>query len=266
MACNRSTLCQVEGSFLASMFSGRWENQQKKDKDGNVFLNFDPGYFKLILKFLRSKELSIPEYPPPVPVPAKDDFPHFYNLVNYLGLREEFKVKKVDTFCDPCVSNISISDEDTVIKFGYNENSLINNDTGRYVLGYKCCESGRTQWRLEAKQGSIFIGVFEYDSDGVSNADTHTGIWLAKGANGWTSDLKFQNGNPELNESFDSICADVIHILTLDLDAMTLSLANGRGVLNMKLQRVKDPEDDCYCWSLCIGFLGDIQNEVRLAD
>jgi hypothetical protein len=36
MACNRSTLCQVEGSFLASMFSGRWENQQKKDKDGNV--------------------------------------------------------------------------------------------------------------------------------------------------------------------------------------------------------------------------------------
>jgi hypothetical protein len=115
------------------------------------------------------------------------------------------------------------------------------------------------------KQGSIFIGVFEYDSDGVSNADG-TGIWLAKGANGWTSDLKFQNGNPGLNESFDSICAGVIHILTLDLDAMTLSLANGRGVLNMKLQGVKDPEDACHWWSLCIGFLGDIQNEVRLAE
>lgn len=32
----RSTLCQVEGSFLASMFSGRWEKSLARDENGRV--------------------------------------------------------------------------------------------------------------------------------------------------------------------------------------------------------------------------------------
>ena len=48
----RSTLCQVEGSFLASMFSGRWEDGLKRDKDGAVFFDFNPQHFALILDYL----------------------------------------------------------------------------------------------------------------------------------------------------------------------------------------------------------------------
>ena len=33
----RSTLCQVEGSLLATMFSGRCEDSVKRDEDGAVF-------------------------------------------------------------------------------------------------------------------------------------------------------------------------------------------------------------------------------------
>lgn len=55
-ASNMSTLCQVPGSFLAPMFSGRWEDSLKKDKEGNVFLNFNPNCFKLILNYLRAQK------------------------------------------------------------------------------------------------------------------------------------------------------------------------------------------------------------------
>jgi len=38
----RSTLCQVEGSMLAAMFSGRYENNLDHDRDGNVYVGYPP--------------------------------------------------------------------------------------------------------------------------------------------------------------------------------------------------------------------------------
>lgn len=38
----RSTLCKVEGSLLADVFSGRWEGRLVYDKNGAVFMDFDP--------------------------------------------------------------------------------------------------------------------------------------------------------------------------------------------------------------------------------
>merc|ERR1711933_232047 len=38
----RSLLTQFDGSFLASMFSGRWEDQITRDKDGNTFFDEPP--------------------------------------------------------------------------------------------------------------------------------------------------------------------------------------------------------------------------------
>jgi hypothetical protein len=50
----RSTLCQVEGSLLATMFSGRWEDGLKRDEDGAVFFDVNPQYFGYVLDYLRS--------------------------------------------------------------------------------------------------------------------------------------------------------------------------------------------------------------------
>ena len=59
---SRRTLCQIEGSLLASQFSGRWwEDNMKKDTDDRVFLDYDADEFKLTLKELRRCQLD-PEH------------------------------------------------------------------------------------------------------------------------------------------------------------------------------------------------------------
>lgn len=96
MATTRSTLCQIHGSLLATMFSGRWEQQLCKDKQGNYFLDFDPAFFKPILSHLRAKKIETPErkaIAPTMPTGKEDDV--FRNLVCYLGLQKAFSVCSV---------------------------------------------------------------------------------------------------------------------------------------------------------------------------
>ena len=104
MAAARSTLCQVEGSLLASMFSGRWEDRLKKDKHGNVFLDFNPDCFKLILNYLRAKKLEKPNSSARKPTPPKEEESNYWNLIDYLGLRDELElanVKELDPDPEP---------------------------------------------------------------------------------------------------------------------------------------------------------------------
>ena len=101
MAASRSTLCQVEGSLLASMFSGRWEDGLKKDKQGNVFLDFNPTCFKLILNYLRAKKIETPRSQAKKPKPPEEETSNYWNLVEYLGLRDELTEKLDCAVADP---------------------------------------------------------------------------------------------------------------------------------------------------------------------
>ena len=42
MSTSRATLTLVEGSLLATMFSGKWEDKLMKDANGCIFLDYDP--------------------------------------------------------------------------------------------------------------------------------------------------------------------------------------------------------------------------------
>ena len=86
LTTTRSTLCQVQDSLLAAMFSGRWEDNIKRDKDGAVFFDFNPQYFILILDYLRAKKIATPENPPPLPRVPEDQMESFRILLQYLGL------------------------------------------------------------------------------------------------------------------------------------------------------------------------------------
>ena len=86
---NRSTLCQVQGSLLASMFSGRWEDSVQRDQDGAVFLDFNPQHFTVILDYLRLKKIATPENPAPLPNVPEEQLKEFNILVEYLGLSDE---------------------------------------------------------------------------------------------------------------------------------------------------------------------------------
>ena len=45
----RETLCVCRGSFLAELFSGRWDPKLQKDAAGHFFLDVDPDVFDIIL-------------------------------------------------------------------------------------------------------------------------------------------------------------------------------------------------------------------------
>ncbi len=88
----RSTLCQVEGSLLATMFSGRWEDGVKRDKDGAVFFDFNPKHFGYILEYLRTKKIATQEDTAELPKVPRDEAKNFNTLVEYLQLSDEITV------------------------------------------------------------------------------------------------------------------------------------------------------------------------------
>ena len=60
----RSTLCYVEGSLLASMFSGRWDDNLVKDDQGAFFIDQPYEHFKALLDFFRSCKSAAVNGPP----------------------------------------------------------------------------------------------------------------------------------------------------------------------------------------------------------
>ncbi|CAB4039542.1 Chaperone dnaK2 [Paramuricea clavata] len=54
----RSTSCQVEGSLLATMFSGRREDGLERDEDGAVFFDVNPQYFGYIFWIICARRKS----------------------------------------------------------------------------------------------------------------------------------------------------------------------------------------------------------------
>ncbi|CAD7975042.1 unnamed protein product [Amoebophrya sp. A25] len=84
----RSLLTDVfPQSYLARMFSGRWE--QSIERDPQV----DPQSFDLIVNYLRDKRMETPERPAAVPVVHPDKKESFDNLLNYLGLVGEIPTR-----------------------------------------------------------------------------------------------------------------------------------------------------------------------------
>ena len=59
----RGTLCLVEGSMLATKFSGRWDEGMPKDRDGNFFVDEVHELFKTMVDFLRLKAREFADDP-----------------------------------------------------------------------------------------------------------------------------------------------------------------------------------------------------------
>jgi len=84
----RSTLCALEGSFLASRFSGRWDDDLDRDEKGNFFINYPPSLFEPVLDYLGTKETMGPDSHVLFPVVPEESLPHFQAMCHYLGLSE----------------------------------------------------------------------------------------------------------------------------------------------------------------------------------
>lgn len=55
----RRTLTQVEGSLLATKFSGRWDDSLEKDRHGNFFIDQPFDLFEMLVNILRSKQNEV---------------------------------------------------------------------------------------------------------------------------------------------------------------------------------------------------------------
>ena len=91
----RRTLCAVPESMMASKFSGRWDDQIERDKDGNIFVDYPPEIFQPLIALLRARVWeSKPEFQLPAPT-VKDFggdarlFRSFISMLEYYGLFEQ---------------------------------------------------------------------------------------------------------------------------------------------------------------------------------
>jgi hypothetical protein len=91
MAVLRRTITSVEGSMLASRFSGRWDDSLEKDRDGNFFIDQPIELFRPMIEILRARACETPETLP-ARSPDKNDlrsmrqYEDFIRMVDYYGM------------------------------------------------------------------------------------------------------------------------------------------------------------------------------------
>jgi hypothetical protein len=180
LTTKRSTLCQVEGSLLASMFSGRWEDSLERDQDGAIFFDFNPQYFVVILDYLRAKKIATPENPAPLPNVAEDQAKNFNNLLEYLGLSDEIvPAEKVpsEKFNQHSSNVVTLQEGGTVAAHGPNvEHS--------YILGKNVHQQGIVRFKLKVESFKnnewMLVGIAKAD---VVPPDNNSYKW--PGSYGW---------------------------------------------------------------------------------
>ena len=222
LTTKRSTLCQVEGSLLASMFSGRWEDSLERDKDGAIFFDFNPQYFLVILEYLRAKKIATPAHPAPLLKVAEDQAESFNNLLGYLGLSDEIVPPEIipsEKF-NQHSSGVTLDEGGKVAVHG-------THAALEYVLGENIYQQGavRQKMKLESFRDNylIFVGVAKAD---VVPPNNDSRQW--PGSYGWTlgqhgqvwKDGSHTNDNALKNLTKQGDTVDLV----LDCDAAKLSL------------------------------------------
>ena len=228
LSTTRSTLCQVEGSLLASMFSGRWEDSLKRDKDGAVFFDFNPQHFALILDYLRQKKIESPENPAPLPRVSEDQLQSFTNLVEYFGLKDEIVPTSTEIFPSEKFqihsSNIALPEGGKV--------AVHDGTRGHgYVLGENVYHQGNVNIKLKLESFKdnqwMFVGIIRGDAVSEVPRDNHSCGW--SGSNGWILGLwggrVWKDGSYTMDDTLIGLSkqGDTVE-LVLDCDAGKLSL------------------------------------------
>ena len=221
----RSTLCQVEGSLLASMFSGRWEDSVQRDKDGAVFLDFNSQHFTVILDYLRVKKIASPENPAPLPKVPEDQQKEFNILVEYLGLKDELvspEIVRSEKF-NLHSEGVTLQEEGQV--------ALHDSRSGhKYILGENIYNQGIAHIKLKLESFNntyyMFAGVVRGDID-VAIQKSNSCDW--PGSYGWqlgtvNAGIR-KDGSLTLDTTLKNLtkAGDTIE-LVLDFDAGKLSL------------------------------------------
>jgi len=106
----RSVLCQIEGSMLAAMFSGRYENNLDHDRDGNVYIGYPPSVMIPLMDWLTAFQ----DAPPDAKAAIINIPPSFQDVwdgaVKFFGLESLFSRPPVAQMFSGIKNNLKISD------------------------------------------------------------------------------------------------------------------------------------------------------------
>ena len=253
LTTNRSTLCQVEGSLLASMFSGRWEDSVQRDQDGAVFLDVKPQHFTAILDYLRVKKIASPENPAPLPKVPEDQLKEFNILVEYLGLKDELvrtEIERSEKF-NLHSEGVTLQEEGQVALHG-----LI--DGHKYILGENIYnqEIAHIKLKLESFDNTfyMFTGIADGDINVAVQKDDCSCGW--PGSYGWQFGTDIggggcKNGSITKDNSLHNLIktGDTIElVLNCDAGKLSLHLAAGQQ-FHIDIPKSKNLEIECiFLW------------------
>jgi hypothetical protein len=229
----RSTLCQVQDSLLAIMFSGRWEDGLKRDQDGAVFFDCNPQYFGYVLEYLRTKRIATAEEPAELPQVPPGDLKYFTALLQYLGLRDEIVVH---------VAESNVGDPTEIVaseKFIIHGPEITLREEGKvavhspnrgfeFVLGENVYQQGIARLKLKLvafeNNGWLFVGIVKEDAAQLNNRSSYN--WPASYGweLGWTGEV-WQDGSRTIDNALKNLTKEGETVeLVLDCDAAKLSL------------------------------------------
>ncbi len=251
LATTRSTLCQVEGSLIASMFNGHWDSNHKRDKDGAVFLDYNPQYFVAILNYLRAKTFATPKYPslPRVPEAQIKDFKNF---VQYLGLSNEiFPTEKFNLHS----TGVSLEEDGKVAAHG-------TGTVPRYVLGEIVYHQRNMNIKLTFESFYrnywMFVGIAKGDVVPWP-LDNSSHKW--RGSYGWglgRDGEVWKDGSGTHDAALDGLTGEGDTVeLVLDCDAGKLSLHLSTG----QQFHIEIPKSQT--WRLHVNFEGE-HDKIRI--
>jgi hypothetical protein len=223
LTTKRSTLCQIEGSLLASMFSGRWEDSLEHDKDGAIFFDFNPQYFLVILDYLRAKKIATQENPAPLPKVPEDQEKNFNNLLEYLGLSDEIvPAEKVPSEkFNQHSSGVTLDEDGKVAVHGTHTGT-------EYVLGENFYQQGTVHLKIKVESFKntntwMLVGIVKAD---VVPPNNNSYAW--PGSYAWVLGQYGQvwkDGSCTIDNALKNVTkqGDTVE-LVLDCDAAKLSI------------------------------------------
>ena len=247
-AVRRSVFTMVPNSALQTMILN--EEKVTKDKDGVIFLDFNPVVFEKILDFMKMKSIETQGKTAPIPIidePLKEKFDF---LVNSLGLNDLFIEGKTFDVSKSFEKKAEISlphvlePMDECFEFRHNKNIEFSEngmvctsltEGTKWTLGKNIYSEGIFAFEFEILRLSIGSGVFLGILDSNRMNYDHEISCYAKTAYGWAGkgnvvvNGKFFKEKDGYHENKDLKEKDTI-ILTLNLEQSTLTFKNMRSL------------------------------------
>jgi hypothetical protein len=161
IVAKRSTLTQIQGSRMETLFSGRWDKKLMRDGHGRIFLDVDPICFQSIVDYLNEMTISS-EDSPPSPPSVDDEHKHILNhqlelfgLGSDSSLLHDSNIIKDVGGCDVLHQWLEKDGEDGDFSLLYRQtrDGLTNE-----AFHSKCDEKGCTLSVIETTCGKVFGG------------------------------------------------------------------------------------------------------------